>query len=1127
MKTAFYQPITRVPAWLLLAASGLLASPALAQTPATFALQANPPSTGGNEPRYLAVADVNNDGRPDVLVTNTQSGTLGVLLGNGSGGFSLQPNSPTTGGNFPNGIAIADVSGDGNPDVLVANNNGRLGVLLGNGAGGFTLQANPAQIGTGNNSARDLMVADMNGDGNLDAVVVSNVPGYVSILLGNGRGGFAQASSTSTGNISQIYGPYSLAVANVTKDNRPDVLAVNNDFPNTLAVLLNAGNGLLNLQPNSPSTGANSPSAPASVAVADVNGDGNPDALAPNGSTLGVLLGNGIGGFTLQANPASTGTSNSTYAVAVADVNGDGKLDALVPNASTLGVLLGNGAGGFALQATSPATGGGSYGSGSRIAVADVNSDGKPDVLVPNSNGTLGVLLNTTAAAPTLSSLSLTSGPVGTSVTLTGTNLTGATGVSFNGTAATTFAAVNATTVTATVPTGATSGPVTVTTTGGTSNGLAFTVITDLVVTTTNTIQPGTYNSITINSPGVGTLAGNVTVSGSVSVNSGATLNDGCAIISGAGSFTLAAGGTLGICNVAGISSSGATGAVQTTGTRSFSPDASYVYNGTAAQSTGSGLPGQVRNLSTTNANTVTLATATSVTQVVTVGAAGNLVLNGNALTLLSTSAGTALAVNAGTGIVSGNTAVVQRYIDGSLNSGRGYRHYSVPVTGTTLADFTTSGFTPVLNPAYNSSPTPATVTPFPTLYVYNQSALATRTNNLSAFDKGWLSPSSLSDGATPGLGYCLNISAGQVVDLVGQLYNTPLTVGMSRTTGATAAQGGWALLGNPYPAPLDLSLVQAADRVNLDAAIYVVQSTGPYAGGYRAYVNGVSTSATNSPLLALGQGFFARVRAGQTTGSFTFRNTQRVTSYASQAAFQRTAADPRPAVRLELAGAGLADGWVAYVESGATPAFDSQLDAGKLPNSTGLNLSSVAGAENLAIDGRAAFTAATVLPLAVGVPAAGTYTLAATALNNLPAGLDAYLRDAQTGQVSKLSVGTSYAFSATAVEAQALLVGRFTLQFSAASPLATTAAFTAAEVTVYPNPAHGSFAVAVPAVAGASQVQAELRSALGQVVRTQAAALPAAGARLTVATEGLAAGVYVLRLTAGPSTITKRVVIQ
>jgi hypothetical protein len=268
-------------------------------------------------------------------------------------------------------------------------------------------------------------------------------------------------------------------------------------------------------------------------------------------------------------------------------------------------------------------------------------------------------------------------------------------------------------------------------------------------------------------------------------------------------------------------------------------------------------------------------------------------------------------------------------------------------------------------------------------------------------------------------------------------------------------------------------------------------------------------------------------VSAGQTNGSFTFRNNQRVTTYASQAAFQRSAADPRPAVRLELAGAGLADGWVTYVESGATPAFDSQLDASKLPNSTGLNLSSVAGADNLAIDGRAAFTAATVLPLVVGVPAAGTFTLAATALNNLPAGLDAYLRDAQTGQVTKLSVGTNYAFSVTATEAQTPLTGRFTLQFNAASPLATAAALTAAAVTLYPNPARESFTVVVPAVAGASQVTAELRNALGQLVRQQAAGLPATGARLTVPTAALAPGVYVLRLQAGSSTITQRVVIQ
>lgn len=112
-------------------------------------------------------------------------------------------------------------------------------------------------------------------------------------------------------------------------------------------------------------------------------------------------------------------------------------------------------------------------------------------------------------AAPTLTQLNPTSGPVGTSVTLTGTNLTGATGVRFNGTAATTFAVVNATTATATVPAGATSGLVTVTTLGGTSNGLAFAVT---VVPTVSTATPG---SITATSA---VLGGAVTADGNAAV---------------------------------------------------------------------------------------------------------------------------------------------------------------------------------------------------------------------------------------------------------------------------------------------------------------------------------------------------------------------------------------------------------------------------------------------------------------------------------------------------------------------------------------------------------------------------------------------------------------------------------
>jgi len=658
------------------------------------------------------------------------------------------------------------------------------------------------------------------------------------------------------------------------------------------------------------------------------------------------------------------------------------------------------------------------------------------------------------------------------------------------------------------------------------------TVYADLVINAPGqTVAAGTYNSITVRNGGVGTLGGSVVVNGAVTVQSGGTLNTNCQALTGAGSFTLAAGGTLGICDLGGIAASGSTGAVQLTGSRSFSSDASYVYNGGDSQVTGSGLPSQVRNFTTTNASTVRLSNPLSVSQVLTVGGAGNFDLNGQALTLLSSSAGSALVVNSGTGIVSGGTATVQRYLDPAFNVGMGYRHYSAPVSGSTVADLATStGFTPALNEAYNTSAEPGTVTPFPTVFGYNQTRLASTTSNYPAFDKGFFSPSALTDELAVGQGYAVQIGADQLVDFTGQLNTGLKTLTLGRNADATAADAGWALVGNPYPAPLDWSQVAAADRANLDGSIYVVQSTGPYTGSYRAYVNNISTSGTNSPLIGTGQGFFVRVSSGQSSGTLTFRNSQRVTDYTSQAPVYRTTADLRPLVQLELrTSTGQADGLAVYAEAGATPGFDTQYDAGKLANSTGLNLASVSAAnESLAIDGRPAFTTATVVPLTVGVPAAGTYSLAVAALNNLPASLDAYLTDAQTGQTVRLGQQSSYSFSVTATEATALLTGRFTLTFKGATPLASTPTLpTIAEVALYPNPASEHFKVLMPAVAGASQVQATLFNTLGQVVRRQAAALPATGATLTVETAGLPAGVYTLRLQAGTTNVAKRVIIK
>ncbi|WP_082115911.1 choice-of-anchor Q domain-containing protein [Hymenobacter terrenus] len=543
--------------------------------------------------------------------------------------------------------------------------------------------------------------------------------------------------------------------------------------------------------------------------------------------------------------------------------------------------------------------------------------------------------------------------------------------------------------------------------------------------------------------------------------------------------------------------------------------------NGTTAQTLGGTT--QFWNLTVANSANVFQGGAVSIRRVLT-PVTGTLIANGQ-LTLLSDAAGTALVDNSGAGSVSGSV-VVQRYIDPSSNTGAGYRHYSSPVAGSTVADLTTTGFTPDVSQAatYNASATPGTTTPFPTVFAYDQSRV-TLTNNYTPFDRGFVVPTALTTPLAVGRGYAVNIDAASVVDFVGTLTNGPLTLALTRNAAgsANATEAGWQLLGNPYPAPLDYSLVAASDRTGLEAAIYVNVSTSQYAGTYRSYANGIG-----NPVLPVGQGFFARVANGQTSASLTFRNSQRLTT-ANSTTFQRAAADVRPLVQLELrATTGAADAFYAYAETGATSDFDAQYDARKLPNSSGLNLASIASSgEGLSIDGRPVFTANTVLALTVGVPNAGPYTITAAAINNLPATLDALLTDALTGQTVNLRQQPAYAFSVSPAEATALISGRFNLRFAARTPLASKGALTAAAVALYPNPAYSTFTVVVPAVAGTTQLRADLLNALGQVVRHQDAALSATGARLTMEATGLAAGIYTLRLQAGATTVAKRVILQ
>ena len=343
-------------------------------------------SSGGTDPTSVAVGDFTGDGKPDLAVANYQSNTVSVLLGNGSGGFAAAATF-SSGGSDPGCVAVGDFNGDGKLDLVVANYGERHRRRTpGQRLGGF---AAATTFSTGGSDPESIAVGDFNGDGKLDIAVADVGSGTVGVLLGNGSGGFAAAVAYSTGGSD----PDSVAVGDFNGDGKLD-LAVANYGSNTVGILLGNGNGTFAAATTFSSGG----SYPESVAVGDFNGDGKLDlAVANYGSNnVGVLLGNGSGRvcyghdlFQRRPEPES---------VAVGDFNGDGKLDLAVANdySGSVGVLLGNGAGGFAAATTFSSSG--SASESESVAVGDFNGDGKPDLAVTNyGSNTVGVLINSTS----------------------------------------------------------------------------------------------------------------------------------------------------------------------------------------------------------------------------------------------------------------------------------------------------------------------------------------------------------------------------------------------------------------------------------------------------------------------------------------------------------------------------------------------------------------------------------------------------------------------------------------------------------------------------------------------------------------------------------------------------------
>ena len=381
---AFLEPVTQAPTEI-----GVMLGNAdgIMQSPRVY--------PAGDTPASPVLADLNGDGFPDlVLAHGGFNGNVSVMLGNGDGSFQPGVSYPTSLNS--SSVALGDVNGDGRPDLIAANAAaGGLLIFLGNGDGTFQAPLPASALFAG---GLNVALGDFNNDGKLDAVVGPTL----TVFLGNGDGTFRGGSSYGPAAPFQATGP--VAVADLNGDGNLDLAVVAGSNPLNgpdVYVLLGNGDGTFRA-PVSYKISA-SGSTPVSLAIGDLNGDGKPDLVVADGSAsntrpgaVAILLGNGDGTFQSAVRYAASGTGAS--AVALGDFNGDGNLDiaAVSKNDQTVKVLLGVGDGTF----RDPVA----YGAGIgpvALAIGDLNVDGRPDLLIvdPGLAGVWPLLNNYVASA--------------------------------------------------------------------------------------------------------------------------------------------------------------------------------------------------------------------------------------------------------------------------------------------------------------------------------------------------------------------------------------------------------------------------------------------------------------------------------------------------------------------------------------------------------------------------------------------------------------------------------------------------------------------------------------------------------------------------------------------------------
>jgi hypothetical protein len=332
--------------------------------------------TGGVRPLALAVGNVTGDANNDIVVANNLSDTVSLLPGLATGGFGAATSYRV--GGAPAAVAIADLNGDTAPDLVVANRTtNNVSVLL--AADGTFSPATTFGAGT---QPYGVVVADLNRDGAKDLVVANRVSDDVSLLIGRGDGTFAPGVSAPAGD-----GPIAIAAGDLNGDGPPDIAVALFDG-DLMSILF--GDGAGHLAAPALYTAGNGPQ---DIVVGDLREDGRPDIAVANyfNNYASVFLGQGSGVFSRQS---GFGAGTGPRSLAIGDLDGDHHRDLAIADADSdmVSVLRGDGNGFFAPRQDFP---GGD--APSSIAIAQLDGQGLPDIVVADRFAeAVSVLRNTT-----------------------------------------------------------------------------------------------------------------------------------------------------------------------------------------------------------------------------------------------------------------------------------------------------------------------------------------------------------------------------------------------------------------------------------------------------------------------------------------------------------------------------------------------------------------------------------------------------------------------------------------------------------------------------------------------------------------------------------------------------------